>query len=208
MRKYTCKYTDSEKVGAESSCWEQAELQFIDQYPWKDVRRPYAPTTQIRLLHNDKALYVRFESWEENIRATYTLPNDPVCRDSCVEFFFCPDEADPRYLSFEINPLGALLIGLGSSGNNISYLTDSRGQFQIQTACEKGYWQAFYSIPFAFILKYFTNISDTIKGNFMKCADRSVTPHHGCWNLICTDIPMFHVPQYFGAIELGQKTLI
>ena len=141
MRKYTCKYTDSEKVGAESSCWEQAGLQFIDQYPWKD----------------------------------------------------------PRYLSFEINPLGALLIGLGSTGNNISYLTDSRGQFQIQTACEKGYWQAFYSIPFAFILKYFKNISDTIKGNFMKCADRSVTPHHGCWNLICTDIPMFHVPQYFGS---------
>lgn len=200
MRNYFCNFTPAEKVGVENSCWEKAEIVQIDQYPWKDQQRPYAPTAQVRLLHNEKALFVRLSIWEENIRATYTQPNDPVCRDSCAEFFFCPDEADPRYFSFEINPLGALLIGLGSSGDDILYLTDSRELFQIQTVCEKSFWQAAYTIPFTFILKYFTNVSETMHGNFMKCADRSITPHHGCWNLIGTDIPMFHMPQFFGTI--------
>lgn len=204
MREYFCNFTSSEEVGPESSCWENAETALIDQYPWKTGRRPYAPITQVRLLHNGKALFVRFDVWEENILATYTQPNDPVCRDSCVEFFFCPDEADARYLSFEINPLGALLIGLGRSGNDISYLTDSRELFQIQRTCEKSFWQVSYTIPFSFIMTYFDKVSYTISGNFMKCADRSVMPHHGCWNLICTDIPMFHVPRFFGKIELMQ----
>lgn len=202
MRKYFCYETSSEEAGAEDACWDKAEIQQIDQYPWKNSQRPYVPVTQVRLLHNDIALFVRFDIWEENIRATYTQPNDPVCRDSCVEFFFCPDEADARYLSFEINPLGALLIGLGRSGNDIRYLTDSRELFQIQTVRKENFWQAAFTIPFAFIKKYFNNISHTMRGNFMKCADRSITPHHGCWNLIPTDIPMFHVPQFFGEIVL------
>lgn len=202
MRTFFCNFTASKEAKLESPCWAGSEIQYIDQYPWKNRQRPYAPTSQVRLLYNENALFVRFDIWEKNIRATYTQDNDPVCRDSCVEFFFCPKEADARYLSFEINPLGTLLIGLSTSGKDILYLTDNREQFQIQTVRETDFWQAAYRIPFAFIRKYFADVSCTMHGNFMKCADCSETPHHGCWNLIGTEIPMFHMPQFFGEVFL------
>lgn len=207
-KKYQCHFTTSKSAKLESPCWAQAQIQWIDQYPWKSVQRPYTPQAQVRLLHSAQALLVRFDIWEKNIRAVYTQMNDPVCRDSCAEFFFCPTSTDARYLSFEINPLGALLIGLGTSGEDLSFLTDSREIFEVQTVCTEDFWQVAYTIPFAFIRKYFASVSGVMRGNFMKCADLSKTPHHGCWNKICTDIPRFHVPQYFGEIELMEPMAV
>lgn len=192
-------------AGLSDPTWDTARVQSIDQYPWKNEEHPYSPMVQVRLLHNGHCLYVRFDCWEEEIRATYTKPNDPVCRDSCVEFFFQPDKSDERYLSFEINPLGTMLIGLGRGGNDITYLTDDRSQFSIDTRLEPHFWQVCYQIPESFLRKYFDSLSTEFRGNFMKCADRSSKPHHGCWNRIETEYPMFHVPQYFGTIVLQQN---
>lgn len=197
-----CKKVSERITGLSDPAWDTSQIHYIDQYPWKNAQRPYSPTVQVRLLHNGQSLFVRFDCWEEDIRATYTEPNDPVCRDSCVEFFFQPDRSDERYLSFEINPLGAMLIGLGRGGNDITYLKDDRSQFCIDTLLTPCFWQVCYEIPQSFLGKYFGSLSAEIRGNFMKCADRSSRPHHGCWNLIGTDIPMFHVPQYFGKIVL------
>lgn len=205
MKEYLCNFIDNENIELDSPCWTVADTQSIDEYPWKNEQRLYEPTSQFKVLHNEEALFIRFDIWEENIRATYTKPNDPVCRDSCVEFFFNPDKNDNRYLSFEVNPLGTLLIGLSTSGKDLVYLEDSREIFDIQCNLKEGFWQVSYKIPFAFIKKYFKNISTTISGNFMKCADLSITPHHGSWNLIETDIPMFHVPEFFGKIKLVEK---
>lgn len=204
MREYICKFINIQKIDIDSTCWEDAEIQYVEQYPWKSEERAYIPKTQFRLLHNKENLFVRFDVWEKNIRATYTQPNDPVCRDSCVEFFFCPDKDDIRYLSFEMNPLGTLLIGLGSSGDNLVYLTDNRKIFDIQSKIKKDFWQVCYTIPFEFIEKYYGKVSHIMRGNFMKCADQSNTPHHGCWNMIDTKIPMFHVPEFFGTIKMLQ----
>lgn len=178
----------------------------MDLFPWAGAFSPSLPCVEFRLLHDGQALYVRFDVWEKNICATYTQPNDPVCRDSCVEFFFRPNRDDPHYLSFEINPLGALLIGLSTSEQDLQYFADDRGMFCVKTQLEPEYWYVEYKIPFAFIHTCFPVIDRLWSANFMKCADRSVTPHHGCWNLIKTDIPMFHVPQYFGEIELVNFT--
>lgn len=204
MSKYSCKYTESLELSLYSPEWQHANVAMIDQYPWRSAARPYSPEAQARMLWNEKGLFLRFEIWEQNIRATYTEPNAPVCRDSCVEFFFCPDAADARYLSFEINPLGALLIGLGTGGNDIVYLEDDRRIFNVQVVCEKDYWRVSYAIPFEFIGRYFLKTANRLRGNFMKCADLSPTPHHGCWSLIETEIPIFHKPEFFGGILLEE----
>lgn len=184
--------------------WEKSRILNIDQYPWKNEQHPYTPDVQVRLLHRGHTLYVRFDCWESEIRATYVTPNDPVCRDSCVEFFFMPDVLDNRYLSFEVNPLGTMLIGIGTGGNDIKYLSDDRAQFHIKTHMESGFWQVCYEIPEAFLRKYYGELTTQLRGNFMKCADRSSTPHHGCWNRIETSYPMFHVPEFFGTILLQE----
>lgn len=203
-KKYVCGRIAPQELSFDSAVRLTAQAGQIDLYPW--ANGSYTPHVEFRLLHDSEALYVRFDVWESNIRATYTCPNDPVCRDSCVEFFFHPQEDDPRYLSFEVNPLGTMLIGLSTSGQDLQYLTEDRELFCIQARQKQDFWQVAYRIPFSFIRRYFSGIGPVMGGNFMKCADRSVTPHHGCWNLIETPIPMFHVPQFFGEIELVDIT--
>ena len=197
----------SHKVNSLSDpAWGLAQVQRIEEYPWKGEANPYSPEkVEFRVLHDGHNLYVRFDTWEEEVRATYTVPNDPVCRDSCVEFFFQPDNADGRYLSFEINPLGTLLIGLGHGIPDIVYLPDDRTQFNIETYREEHYWQVCYEIPEAFIKKFIRTLSPQIRGNFMKCADDSAKPHHGCWSKIDMPHPAFHVPPFFGHITLEQE---
>ena len=197
----------SHKVNSLSDpAWGLAQVQRIEEYPWKGEANPYSPEkVEFRVLHDGHNLYVRFDTWEEEVRATYTVPNDPVCRDSCVEFFFQPDNADGRYLSFEINPLGTLLIGLGHGIPDIVYLPDDRAQFKIETCKEDHHWQVCYEIPESFMKQFFGNLSATIRGNFMKCADDSAKPHQGCWSKIDMPHPAFHVPQFFGTIVLEQE---
>ena len=197
----------SHKVNSLSDpAWGLAQVQRIEEYPWKGEANPYSPEkVEFRVLHDGHNLYVRFDTWEEEVRATYTVPNDPVCRDSCVEFFFQPDNADGRYLSFEINPLGTLLIGLGHGIPDIVYLPDDRTQFKIETYKEDHHWQVCYEIPESFMKQFFGNLSATIRGNFMKCADDSAKPHHGCWSKLDMPPPAFHVPQFFGTIVLEQE---
>ena len=57
-----------------------------------------------------------FVMWcfEENPRALYHNPNDPVHTDSCMEFFVNFDyEAGSAYFNFEINPIGTLHLAHG-----------------------------------------------------------------------------------------------
>ena len=203
---YSAKKVSAKVQGLADPAWSLAQVQRIEEYPWKSEERPYSPEkVEFRVLHDGSSLYVRFDTWEEEVRATYTVPNDPVCRDSCVEFFFQPDNADGRYLSFEINPLGTLLIGLGNGIHDIVYLPDDRSQFEIETDREAHHWKVCYEIPEAFMRQFFGNLSTRIRGNFMKCADDSAKPHHGCWSKIVMPHPAFHVPQFFGTIELEQE---
>ena len=98
-----------------------------------------------------------------------------------------------------------LLIGLGSGIPDIVYLPDDRSQFNIETYREDHHWQVCYEIPETFMRKFYGSLSPVIKGNFMKCADDSAKPHHGCWSKIQMPHPAFHVPQFFGTITLEQE---
>ena len=42
----------------------------------------------------------------------------------------------------------------------------------------------------------------TIRANFYKCGDKLQQPHFLSWNPISTPRPNFHVPQFFGTLEL------
>lgn len=206
MRHYEAMYTDAAAVTLSSALWEKANAAAIDQYPWHAPDAGH-PASSVRLLHDKEGLWVRFDTEEAHICATYTQPNDPVCRDSCVEFFFTPNLMDEKYLGFEINPLGTLLISVGTGPRDLTYLEDDRSLFPVETSytgAASGHWAIQYFIPYAFIRKHFSSVTDTYKGNFMKCADGSPAPHHGCWNRIETERPQFHVPAFFGRIDLKE----
>lgn len=204
-----------DKSSISKDIWDTIRSLKVENYPW-DISG-YKPEVEVKLFYTDTHFHIHFKVWEKKIKAVYKEVNDDVYKDSCVEFFFKPSpEVDERYFNFEINPLGALLIGLGEDRKSRIRINDIDASiFNISTSVNAenikdyngDYWTVEYSIPFSFIEKYFgyINYSDVMKitGNFYKCGDETEHPHYGCWNPIIVLAPDFHRPEYFGEIMLG-----
>lgn len=203
-----------ESVTQSDIIWENANKAEIDCYPWDT--NGYTPNTEAFVVYNSKGLYVRQISYEDEILARSVNMNDPVYRESCMEFFLmaCPDN-DRRYLNFEFNPLGTINLGIGEDRNHHSPITDINPSiFNIRTSVTKESlkhysgpcWSIRYCIPVDFLEKIFGGINlrsgMKMNGNFYKCAEDTELPHFGCWNEIVSDKPDFHRPECFGHLIL------
>ena len=111
--------------------WQTVPVAPIDQYLWSDVRT-IVPSAQAAW--DEDALYIRLQAIEPHILRRFTGTLDEVCKDSCLEFFFCPVEGD-RYFNFECNPNGAMYVGYGRPGAQRCRLP--RGNFKeiLQASC-------------------------------------------------------------------------
>lgn len=213
MQTHKVKYIADSKV--DSMVWDEISPLLILNFPWDE--NGYRPRTGVRIFYTESRLHLQFKAYEREIRAECLNMNDPVCTDSCVEFFFNPDpEHDERYMNFEINPIGILLLGIGKDRYSRTQVTDvSPDIFHIKTSVNresiKNYngplWSIEYSIPFTFIEQHYGKQDfapgKEIKANFYKCGDKTRYPHFGCWNMIENPTPDFHRPEFFGSLILG-----
>lgn len=185
----------------------------IDNFPWDNNN--YKPLTEGVISYTDTMLKVMFTCYEKNIKVSYFKQNDPVYKDSCVEFFFMPEkENENRYMNFEINAAGTLLLGFGEDRNNRSFLDVDSSIFNIKASLiEKDmndyngqFWTIEYSIPFDFLESFYGKLSfksgDRLKANCYKCGDDTEFPHYGCWSNITCEKGDFHRPDYFGEMIL------
>lgn len=151
--------------------------------------------------HDAGNLYVHLRAKERDIRAEYTAPLSPVCTDSCLEFFFMPEDGD-RYFNFEINPNGCLLAGFGRGRADRVFLhrEDMRELFGIRTARTPDGWEVFYRIPLSFLRLFWPGFTfaGTLRANVYKCGDLTVREHYLSWNPVTSQAPDFHRPQDFG----------
>jgi len=186
----------------------------IGCYPWNTNN--YMPKTEFSLCRSESGLHLIFKSYEEKIVVRNLKYNSNVFEDSCVEFFFKPNpDCDDRYLNFEVNAAGVLLLGIGCSRLNRRLISDiSPGIFGIRSSVdilsinfyEGPAWTIEYLIPYQFITEFFGKIHFVkgyhMSGNFYKCGDKTQYPHYGCWNPIKKDVPDFHRPECFGSLVL------
>lgn len=212
VRVWNVRYVDDTKVN--SKVWEEIPPLFIDNFPWDE--NGYKPKTEVRIFYSDTKFYLLFKVFEYEIRAECVNINDPVCTDSCVEFFFNPaPERDDRYMNFEINPIGTFLLEIGKDRYSRKPINDvSPEMFEIFTSVTKDsvknykgpLWMVQYSIPFSFIEKYYGKLDfccgKVVKANFYKCGDKTRYPHWACWNKIEAPYPDFHRPEFFGELIL------
>ena len=193
--------------------WDDVQAVKIENYPWDETG--YRPATEVKLCYTDNEIRVKFTSCEKEVRVETSEFNGPVWFDSCVEFFFLPQpETDDRYLNFEINAKGVLLLQLDNrppERHYIRYVDPSYFNIKAEVTAEnyKEYnnfkpWTIEYKIPFEFIKDFFKDFEvksgTKIRGNFSKCGDETSIPHFGTWADIKTESPAFHVPQYFNDI--------
>lgn len=154
------------------------------------------------------ALFVRLWAHQPQIRAEeFGLEGLPY-KDSCLEFFFRPEENDPRYFNFEFNFNKCLYLGIGTDleTRRRLLLEDREEIFKPETKrTEKG-WEVFYQIPYAFICRYFPEFriyeGKTIWANCYTCADLADIPYYRSWSKVNEDSFSFHRPECFGLMRI------
>ncbi|MEG0771467.1 MAG: carbohydrate-binding family 9-like protein, partial [Clostridia bacterium] len=114
-----------------------------------------------------------------------------------------------RYLNFEFNSKGFMILHIGKDRHNRGALTDEYRKFlNVNAINEKDFWGITFEIPFSVFCSIFDKENVFVKGysftaNFYKCADKFKFPHYGMWNEVDVDHPDYHLSQFFGEIVLG-----
>lgn len=185
--------------------WNLIPAVSLDRHLWSDVR---SIVPQAQAAWDEEGLYVRLAVTEPDILQRFTGPLDPVCQDSCLEFFFCPQPDGDRYFNFEVNPNGALYVGYGKPGGNRCRLyRENLGEIlQVTPFSQPGGWGVELKIPVSFVRIFvpeFSLLSGSIlRANFYKCGDETVQPHFIAWNPVDLPNPCFHCPEFFGQLHL------
>ncbi len=194
MKKYYIEKTDKKDISIEDSFWNEIESLKIDEFPWDGFETNIHTTA--KLVYSDEALTVRFETDEKNLRACTRNDGEPVCIDSCIEFFFGPADRT-KYINVEINPLGAMVLGKNGTVGRERY-NNGREILDVTSLISKKAWMLQVSIPFDFIKENIGEIGKNFAGNFYKCGSDTGHKHYICWNYVETERPNFHSPQFFG----------
>jgi len=170
---------------------------------------PYKPNVRFKLAHTEDCLLLSYVVQEKHVKAVYRNTNDPVYKDSCVEFFLSFDTA--HYYNLEFNCAGIGLIGYGSAikekrrrlpNDLIETVKTVRSASPKEDATAETEWELLLNIPFTvFDVHLVTSFAGMrCTGNFYKCGDDLPIPHFLAWNRIDHPIPNFHLPQFFGEL--------
>ena len=191
--------------------WSNVPSVPIQNYLW--VNNGYRPEVEVRLCYSKRFIYVHFRVSERRIRARCTRFQDPVYKDSCVEFFVDPfPEKKLGYINIETNALGAMLIAIGQGQEKRTPLKKADLKHLEMAASVKnpvngfhgaGFWTLSYKLPLSLFAKYYgerLRPGRQAMGNFYKCGDETEFPHYGTWSRVDSPRPDFHRPEYFGKI--------
>ena len=185
---------------------EKPDTAHIDCYAWQEDY-PTVLTAGAQVSYDQNALWVHLFAQETNLRIATKKPNEMVCEDSCLEFFFTPmPEKDSRYFNFEFNPAGNywLSIGDGRGARECMELSDFPFNFCVKTQVDAAGWAVSFCVPYGFILQFFPDFvaapGRVMRGNFYKCGDLTDHVHFGSWAPVGTPTPDFHQPEFFGTL--------
>lgn len=194
--------------------WKKIKSMKIENRMGEEPR--FRPLTEAKVAYDETNIYVIFRVHDKFVKSTVTTYNGHVSGDSCVEFFFSPNGAEPgHYFNLEVNAGGTPLI---------FFVTEPRKKFtrlsdelidQIEIAHslpdvvnpeinEEITWTIEYRIPIE-ILKQFTKVTMpkagvTWRANFYKTASDTTNPHYYTWSPVSNPEPNFHLPAYFGTL--------
>lgn len=189
---------------------DQFERHAIDTTPWPAF--PYKPRVSFSLGYCHQYVLIKYYVAEQHVRAQYIEANDPVYKDSCVEFFISFQE-EKSYYNFEFNCKGTCRAGYGSGSTDRKLLPGEvirnikrHAVLRPSTnGAKEIHWELTVLIPFeVFLFHDLTSLTGTSsRVNFYKCGDDLPMPHFLAWNNIVSPVPDFHQPEYFGRIQFA-----
>jgi len=194
-----------------------AELtNYMGDYP------EHFPKVLFKVAYDDEALYIIWQVHDQYIVAVADQYQGAVYKDSCVEFFFTPDaDVSLGYFNLEMNGGGTALFNfqpkpwtdqqqIAKSDFDKITIAHSLPRIVHPEIADTLTWTLEYRIPFSIIEKYAPTVRPAPgvvwRANFYKCADNSSHPHWLTWSPVEYSRPNFHLPQFFGYLEFGDRT--
>lgn len=189
--------------GQGAPSFEDAPTADISVYPWGGEYRPISGAQAVYV--EGDGFYIRMFSRESDPRTTYTNYNDPVCNDSCLEFFckYYPSGSH-FYLNIEMNSAGVYLSYRAEGAGkycDLATLTDAMPT--VTPSHDSGEWAVVLHVPSKCIAdvygleKFEPKRGDSVRCNFYKCGSKCEKPHYGVWANIDAPSPNFHLPEFF-----------
>jgi len=195
--------------------WQRIRPLVVDLHMGQEPE--HRPRVMAKLCWDVTSLYFIFRVEDRYVRAIAQRYQDPVCRDSCVEFFFTPgSHLGLSYFNLEINCGGTMLFWWNPEGGNpVPVAHEDGGQLEIGHSLPKiidpenaapTTWTLECRLPFKVIEKYCRDAGHPAPGvlwkaNFYKCADRTSHPHWLTWSHVDHPTPKFHLPKFFGTLR-------
>jgi len=194
--------------------WKRIPSALIDCYPW--YQSGAKQSTSVQLALSRRSLHVRFECEDSHISAQVTEPNGPVCRDSCVEFFFAPNpEKTLAYFNLEMNCCGTVHLGYGEGRHHricaprevldaIRVTHSVPGPSKAESPDDDG-WELEAVIPLHALIQMARFPAPapgaSWRGNLYRCGGLT-DPQYACWAPIDRPQPDFHRPEFFGLLRI------
>ena len=181
----------------------------INIQPWPEYPEYHdLPKVSFKIAHGSDCICIKYDVEEHEVLARYRNTNDPVYKDSCVEFFIAFGN-ERSYYNLEFSRLGTCLGGFGIPGETRASLPADLLEtikYERSILQKKGdpnsaiNWTLMLVIPIEVFCFHQLN---TLKGrdcrvNFYKCGDDLTQPHFLTWKNIVAPKPNFHLPQFFG----------
>ncbi len=211
--------TLTEDLTLASPSWAKAAPTPLSTHLWSETYPTFHPST-FQAIHTPEAIHVRLHSSEFPITARIQEEGGPVHLDSCLEFFWSPDNTKPDYFNFEFNPSGILHVKLGPDRHHRSLFPFDKSLLCVESAVsgagigtdagigagagvganDEAGWTICFCIPFS--LLHELGITPTLRSraNFYKCGDETPAPHFASWNPVTSPTPDFHRPIDFGEL--------
>lgn len=199
-------FSDISKILEANTCLEK-----IDYISWKDF--PFQPKISFRIAYAKNIIFLKFYVEENRVSAKRTQINSEIHRDSCVEFFFDPDQTG-SYYNLEINAIGTVHLAYGDERNNRIFIPSHIISNGIRTystlgkePCESNEdscaWEMLVCISSSVFFYHPALVLEGLeaRGNFYKCFDDAKEKHYLSWNPVETKKPDFHKPGFFGVIQ-------
>lgn len=178
--------------------WDTAEKAVVALINWKEYT--YKPEMTVRILYSEHGLHIKLTTDDDPIVARKRRQNEQVCEDSCMEFFFRPNEEDPHYFNFEFNPFGTMYMSVRTSRSDFYYPAEDKKYFGVRSEVGEKEWSLIFTVPFEFIDRELGGHTKRMYGNLYKCGGDK--KHYLSYYPINTESPDFHRPEFFGEFEL------
>ncbi len=180
----------------------------LTHYHWESDP-PYRPNTYFKMGVVGEDLVATLKCYEENTRAVFENRDDPIYRDSCLEFFVAPIESREEYINVEMNSKGTFLCEFGKGKYDrvfVSTLTESSPIVEAFKGedVQGGYWGVTVKLTKAFLRGLYKTESidfTTVKANFYKCGDDCEIQHYLSFSPVTTLPPGFHNPECFAVFK-------